>query len=142
MPVQKPMPRFPLIMRCLLIAALCLDVGVAQWTASVMAVTEAQQSSTPQPGASVVNTDGCDDGASQGSPDTSNHEDECDSGSACCAACVFPVAAIIHAVPFGATHLLVDQPRPRSIHLRSEEHTSELQSLMRISYSVFCLKKK
>src|SRR3546814_6188956 len=26
--------------------------------------------------------------------------------------------------------------------MRSEEHTSELQSLMRISYSVFCLKKK
>src|SRR3546814_3211030 len=30
-------------------------------------------------------------------------------------------------------------PRTRS---RSEEHTSELQSLMRISYAVFCLKKK
>src|SRR3546814_4910731 len=27
-------------------------------------------------------------------------------------------------------------------HPRSEEHTSELQSLMRISYAVFCLKKK
>src|SRR3546814_4135547 len=27
------------------------------------------------------------------------------------------------------------------IHMRSEEHTSELQSLMRISYAVFCLKK-
>src|SRR3546814_5742873 len=27
-------------------------------------------------------------------------------------------------------------------YVRSEEHTSELQSLMRISYSVFCLKKK
>src|SRR3546814_10374896 len=31
--------------------------------------------------------------------------------------------------------------RARAI-LRSEEHTSELQSLMRISYAVFCLKKK
>src|SRR3546814_21034383 len=29
-----------------------------------------------------------------------------------------------------------------SDELRSEEHTSELQSLMRISYAVFCLKKK
>src|SRR3546814_7676372 len=28
------------------------------------------------------------------------------------------------------------------LDLRSEEHTSELQSLMRISYAVFCLKKK
>src|SRR3546814_1577204 len=30
----------------------------------------------------------------------------------------------------------------RSVPGRSEEHTSELQSLMRISYAVFCLKKK
>src|SRR3546814_4236866 len=41
---------------------------------------------------------------------------------------------------------LVDQPDDignllRAL-LRSEEHTSELQSLMRISYAVFCLKKK
>src|SRR3546814_10553168 len=33
--------------------------------------------------------------------------------------------------------------RPRRVfRQRSEEHTSELQSLMRISYAVFCLKKK
>src|SRR3546814_6336660 len=30
----------------------------------------------------------------------------------------------------------------RPVRARSEEHTSELQSLMRISYAVFCLKKK
>src|SRR3546814_8216165 len=30
----------------------------------------------------------------------------------------------------------------RAVEERSEEHTSELQSLMRISYAVFCLKKK
>src|SRR3546814_10534513 len=30
----------------------------------------------------------------------------------------------------------------RNARMRSEEHTSELQSLMRISYAVFCLKKK
>src|SRR3546814_5703140 len=29
-----------------------------------------------------------------------------------------------------------------TVSVRSEEHTSELQSLMRISYAVFCLKKK
>src|SRR3546814_4549133 len=35
-------------------------------------------------------------------------------------------------------------PQPAQIRIvdRSEEHTSELQSLMRISYAVFCLKKK
>src|SRR3546814_6021297 len=32
--------------------------------------------------------------------------------------------------------------RPHQVEYRSEEHTSELQSLMRISYAVFCLKKK
>src|SRR3546814_5387871 len=38
----------------------------------------------------------------------------------------------------------VAQPRYANVNaaIRSEEHTSELQSLMRISYAVFCLKKK
>src|SRR3546814_2512994 len=35
-----------------------------------------------------------------------------------------------------------DRARLRPGASRSEEHTSELQSLMRISYAVFCLKKK
>src|SRR3546814_6183796 len=34
------------------------------------------------------------------------------------------------------------RPRIAASMRRSEEHTSELQSLMRISYAVFCLKKK
>src|SRR3546814_6851582 len=34
------------------------------------------------------------------------------------------------------------RPEPGRWSRRSEEHTSELQSLMRISYAVFCLKKK
>src|SRR3546814_3134976 len=33
-------------------------------------------------------------------------------------------------------------PQSPNVSARSEEHTSELQSLMRISYAVFCLKKK
>src|SRR3546814_9838110 len=41
----------------------------------------------------------------------------------------------------------IERLEPRAFNLnhlgwRSEEHTSELQSLMRISYAVFCLKKK
>src|SRR3546814_6995266 len=43
------------------------------------------------------------------------------------------------------SHALDEQGRPfrlRDFLDRSEEHTSELQSLMRISYAVFCLKKK
>src|SRR3546814_5035758 len=41
-----------------------------------------------------------------------------------------------------ARHPRRDDRRPRRCQARSEEHTSELQSLMRISYAVFCLKKK
>src|SRR3546814_9017870 len=36
----------------------------------------------------------------------------------------------------------VDDETAKADHQRSEEHTSELQSLMRISYAVFCLKKQ
>src|SRR3546814_10823109 len=44
-------------------------------------------------------------------------------------------------------HVLLSRDRGRRVvrfrtRKRSEEHTSELQSLMRISYAVFCLKKK
>src|SRR3546814_1373185 len=41
-----------------------------------------------------------------------------------------------------AGHGAVSEPVARAMAERSEEHTSELQSLMRISYAVFCLKKK
>src|SRR3546814_1539909 len=45
-----------------------------------------------------------------------------------------------------ATRLGLEDPHellaPSPFDWRSEEHTSELQSLMRISYAVFCLKKK
>src|SRR3546814_1801036 len=43
-------------------------------------------------------------------------------------------------VQLGAA-LIITQPAAKQL-VRSEEHTSELQSLMRISYAVFCLKKK
>src|SRR3546814_3415846 len=42
----------------------------------------------------------------------------------------------------GFTMLSSQQAQTAYRVLRSEEHTSELQSLMRISYAVFCLKKK
>src|SRR3546814_13349821 len=38
--------------------------------------------------------------------------------------------------------IFYDHSRGEAARQRSEEHTSELQSLMRISYAVFCLKKK
>src|SRR3546814_2951314 len=47
-------------------------------------------------------------------------------------------------LPAMAVSLLIAAALGYAVHalVRSEEHTSELQSLMRISYAVFCLKKK
>src|SRR3546814_6069805 len=45
-------------------------------------------------------------------------------------------------VDHGAKDPLLDPRTDELLAARSEEHTSELQSLMRISYAVFCFKKK
>src|SRR3546814_4165089 len=50
-------------------------------------------------------------------------------------------SAIRHAMADRSFHYLFWSYAVCGFH-RSEEHTSELQSLMRISYAVFCLKKK
>src|SRR3546814_7057058 len=50
--------------------------------------------------------------------------------------------AVIMAFGIVLLELDVHQGKSRLVVLRSEEHTSELQSLMRTSYAVFCLKKK
>src|SRR3546814_1123781 len=52
-----------------------------------------------------------------------------------------------HNFPFAGKHIHQDAfpqlaANDRITRQRSEEHTSELQSLMRISYAVFCVKKK
>src|SRR3546814_8417674 len=52
---------------------------------------------------------------------------------------IVPVPPIGTAPPSDPRVAAAEQARIRA---RSEEHTSELQSLMRISYAVFCLKKK
>src|SRR3546814_10036461 len=70
-----------------------------------------------------------------------------------------PPSGVFFSLHDASQHLLADVPdhglragiaarprrccsRPRTRPYRSEEHTSELKSLMRISYAVFCLKKK
>src|SRR3546814_1385230 len=54
------------------------------------------------------------------------------------------VTATLDDTPLGTAELKGVSATPVVIEhlIRSEEHTSELQSLMRISYAVFCLKKK
>src|SRR3546814_959254 len=51
---------------------------------------------------------------------------------------LMPVVPLFHANGWGFGHIAP----MLGTAIRSEEHTSELQSLMRISYAVFCLKKK
>src|SRR3546814_1335262 len=52
---------------------------------------------------------------------------------------VMPVAADVADEPLETFHAIGSRSLEKG---RSEEHTSELQSLMRISYAVFCLNKK
>src|SRR3546814_4271068 len=54
----------------------------------------------------------------------------------------FAIEAMAQGVPRDEAILDAGHKRAQPILMRSEEHTSELQSLMRISYAVFCLKKK
>src|SRR3546814_9099565 len=53
-----------------------------------------------------------------------------------------PVVNVTGAIEGFEALIRWNHPELGSISPRSEEHTSELQSLMRISYAVFCLKKK
>src|SRR3546814_9643917 len=61
-------------------------------------------------------------------------------GTACCAPLlpVLPPRYALHTKRVWTRRC----SHPAHIRIRSEEHTTELQSLMRISYAVFCLKKK
>src|SRR3546814_12704026 len=58
---------------------------------------------------------------------------------------ILPLLAVAAPAPahdFAFTDVRFTLTRDGRFSARSEEHTSELQSLMRISYAVFCLKKK
>src|SRR3546814_2248081 len=66
-----------------------------------------------------------------------------------CAPAAVALSAGLNATRLDGAPLEYNRPDPRLPDLlicppalRSEEHTSELQSLMRISYAVFCFKKK
>src|SRR3546814_8969730 len=75
------------------------------------------------------------------------HQNRCDWITSCCCAPPPPGWAFCRAAPALRAHNGVENPRCLASSVlrqspRSEEHTSELKSLMRISYAVFCLKKK
>src|SRR3546814_8884510 len=66
-------------------------------------------------------------------------EYECEQ-TACCPCALHSQSSALPAPPPGPPYAPRQRERPDGV--RSEEHTSELQSLMRISYAVFCLNKK
>src|SRR3546814_6197192 len=80
---------------------------------------------------------------------TSDHLRGCNMNwrSGCASVALIFIAQGAQAQPVGYEEALraarLNQPvlQARELEVRSEEHTSELQSLMRISYDVFCLKK-
>src|SRR3546814_4104402 len=53
-----------------------------------------------------------------------------------------PVGVCAAITPWNFPSAMITRKVAPALAVRSEEHTSELQSLMRISYAVFCLKKK
>src|SRR3546814_2240230 len=90
---------------------------ISDWSSDVCSSDLAVRPGTPEDAATaVVDTESADDD----NDGVSNDKDQCPGSAA------------------GA----VDENGCPVSDSRSEEHTSELQSLMRISYAVFCLKKK
>ena len=109
------------LLRCLLIVALCFDVGVVQWRASAMAVSEAQQAADQSQTAAA--DEDCETDTRQAWDDQSHHDCDCDLGSGCCG-CAFPAAVIVYSVPFSAQHLLATRPlAPPAVPLRLPERT-------------------
>src|SRR3546814_15939442 len=54
----------------------------------------------------------------------------------------WPIELLANHKDLTIKNFLMNLPGRDDVEVRSEEHTSELQSLMRISYAVFCLTKK
>lgn len=109
------MPSFALLLRCFLIVTLCLDGSLSLWSSSVMAVNETSRAGVDV-ATLVVAEAGDADCNEAGTPDRPGaaHED-CDcTASSCGCLCLFPVAAITHAVPFKAQYALAAQPAVRS----------------------------
>ncbi len=121
MQLHPAMSSCAFLLRCLLIVALCFDVSVSQWTASAMAVSEAQEAAVPDQTTAALVEEDCETDTRQTGKERSHHDCDCDLGSGCCG-CAFPTAVIVYAVPFAAQHLLATRPiAPSAASLRLPE---------------------
>jgi hypothetical protein len=100
------------LLRCLLIVAFCLDGSLSLWMSSAMAAERVEHLADSDLHPPTAVDDDCGDVAGNGGGgDDSSHEAcDCSTGAACGCACVFPVAAMTHAVPFLARHVLAVRP--------------------------------
>src|SRR3546814_3505180 len=82
--------------------------------------------------------------ARKGRPRGENHQKSVSGLGIASLRCAFSKASTVRTTSQIARRTYPRRPISISVNMpqRSEEHTSELQSLMRISYAVFCLKKK
>ncbi|MEY2114664.1 MULTISPECIES: CopL family metal-binding regulatory protein [Rhodanobacter] len=98
------MPTCVLLLRCLLVAAFCLDASVAQWRSAEMAGVQAQRG---QAGIRSI-AYGCDDNAD--SVHERKGDADCDCTPGCACMCVSPAASVDQAVVFAAQHVLDTHP--------------------------------
>lgn len=103
-----------ILLRCLLIVMFCLEGSLSLWASSAMAVDSAaldvaaKQSPATATGKACEEDGSRGDETAQGEGGSSHHDCDCGTGAGCCA-CVFPVLAITHALPFAAQHRLATQ---------------------------------
>ena len=100
------MPRLRILLRFLLIVTFCLEGSVSVWAASAMAVDNAHEVSATEKARPASIDEDCGDEASAEQGGAVHEECDCAQGLGCACACVFPVIAFVHAVPFAAQHSL------------------------------------
>lgn len=100
------MPPCVLLLRCLLVAAFCLNASAVQWRSTAMAGVQVQHAQSGD--RSMVHDSGCDNSTDSGRERKAGADCDCTQGCTCM--CVSPVASVDHAVVFAAQHALDVHP--------------------------------
>jgi len=105
------MPTYALLLRCLLVAAFCLNASATQWRSTAMAGVQVQHAQSSD--RSIVHDSGCD--SSAGSGHERKAATDCDCTQGCTCMCVSPVASVDQAVVFSAQHALDAHPSAMAV---------------------------